>query len=182
MLLLSETILNQPVLSLRTGSQVAEIVSFIINPNNFKVEGFYCHDRQDKEDLVLLYQDIRNIIAQGVIINDHDVLSAPDILIRLQEVLKINFVLIGKPVQTVSKTKVGKVRDFAIDSESFFVQKLYVGQSIIKSLSAGQLSVDRSQIIEVTDDKIIIQEILKPTKATSPATQNAPTSFSSPVS
>jgi uncharacterized protein YrrD len=179
MLLLSETILNQPVLSLRTGSQIAEIFSVIINPNDFKVEGFYCHDRQGKADLVLLYQDIRNIIAQGVIVNDHDVLSSPDILIRLQDILNINFVLIGKPVQTVSKIKVGKVRDFAIDSESFYVQKLYVGQSLIKSLSAGQLSVDRSQIIEVTDDKIIIQEILKPTKVAVPATQNTATSFSS---
>ena len=174
MLLLSETLLNQPVLSLRTGGQIAQIYGFIINPNNFKVEGFYCHDRLSKENLVLLYQDVRNIIGQGVIVNDHDVLSQPDILVRLQDTIKINFILIGKSVVTVGKTRVGKVKDFAIDSETFYVHKIYVGQSIIKSLSTGQLSIDRSQIVEVTDNKIIISELLNTAKssvtATSPST------------
>lgn len=176
MLLLSDTILNKPVLSLRTGGQVAQVFAYIINPNNFKVEGFYCHDRLGKQDLILLYQDIRNIIGQGVIINDHDVLSSPDILVRLQDILKINYVLIGKPVVTISKTRVGKVKDFAIDSETFYVQKIYVGRSLIKSFNTGQLSIDRSQIIEVTDNKIVIQELLNQNKVTVP---KAATSFSS---
>jgi uncharacterized protein YrrD len=176
MLLLIETILNKPVLSLRTGGEVAQIFGYVVNPNNFKVEGFYCHDRLSKQDLILLYQDIRNIIGQGVVVNDHDVLSTPDILVRLQEVLKINYSLIGKPVETVTKVKVGKVKDFAIDSETFYIQKIYVGRNIIKSISSGQLSVDRSQIIEVTDNKIIIQELLNTAKVAVP---NAATSFSS---
>ncbi len=169
MLLLSQTILNKPVLSLRTGGQIAHIFNYIINPNNFKVEGFYCHDHESKKDLILLYQDVRNIIGQGIIVNDQDVLSTADILVRLQEVLKINFVLIGKPVVTVGKEKVGKVKDFAIDSETFYVQKIYVGRSLIKSLGSGQLSIDRTQIIEVTDTKIIIQELINPVKAGVPS-------------
>lgn len=176
MLLLSQTIINKPVLSLRTGSQIAQITAYIINPNNFKVEGFYCHDRLAKADLVLLYQDVRNIIGQGVIVNDHDVLSTPDILVRLQSVIKINYMLIGKPVVTVSKEKIGKVKDFAIDSETFYVQKIYVGRSILKSFSTGQLSVDRSQIVEVTDNKIVIQDLLNQKKVGVPA---ATASFSS---
>lgn len=179
MLLLSETLLNQSILSLRTGSQVAQVYGFIINPNNFKLEGFYCHDRKSKENLVLLYQDVRNIIGQGIVVNDHDVLTQPDVLVRLQDVLKLNFVLIGKSVVTIGKNKVGRVKDFAIDSESFYVQKIYVGQSIIKSLSNGQLSIDRSQIIEVTDNKIIIQELLKTNKAGVSANTNPATSFGS---
>jgi|ERR1035438_9487894 hypothetical protein len=179
MLLLSETLLNQSILSLRTGSQIAQVFGFIINPDNFKVEGFYCHDRLSKQDLVLLYQDIRNIIGQGIIVNDHDVLSPPDILVRLQDILKINYLIIGKPVVTVSKVKVGKVKDFAIDSDTFYVQKIYVGQSIMKSFNSGQLSIDRSQIIEVTDSKIIIQELLKTDKSSVPAAASNATSFSS---
>lgn len=178
MLLLSESLLNKPVVSLRTGSQVAEVFGFIINPNNFKLEGLYCHDKLSKENLILLYQDVRNIIGQGVIVNDHDVLSAPDILVRLQEILKIGFVLIGKPVVTIAKERVGKVKDFAIDSETFYIQKIYVGQSIMKSLSTGQLSVDRSQIIEVTANKIIIQELTNPGKVNAPATATSLSSSS----
>jgi uncharacterized protein YrrD len=176
MLLLSETILNQPILSLRTGSQIAQIFGFIMNPDNLKIEGFYCHDRLDKKDLVLLYQDIRNIISQGIIVNDHDVLSAPDILVRLQEIIKLDFLLIGKTVETIDKQRVGKVKDFAIDSETFFVQKIYVGRSLMKSFNNSQLSIDRSQVIEITDNKIIIQELLKSDKAivTAPSLSSSP--------
>jgi sporulation protein YlmC with PRC-barrel domain len=169
MLLLVNKLINRPVLSLRTGGQVAVTYGCIISPDNLKIEGLYCHDRASKQNLILLYQDIRNIIDQGIIVNDHDVLSTPDVLVRLQDILKLNFSLIGKQVVTISKQKVGKVKDFALDSETFYIQKLYIGQSVIKSLSTGQLSVDRTQIVEVTDAKIVIQEILKTSKLTSPA-------------
>ena len=178
MLLLCETILNKPVLSLRTGGQVAQIFKFIINPDNFKVEGFYCHDRLSKEDLILLYQDVRNVINQGLIVDDHDVLSTPDILIRLKDIIKIDFILIGKLVETVSKEKVGKVKDFAIDSETFYVQKIYVGRSLIKSLNNSQLSIDRNQIVEITSSKIIIQDLAKRNKI---SVANVATSFGSPT-
>jgi sporulation protein YlmC with PRC-barrel domain len=148
-------------MSLRTGQQVATITAPIINPNNLKIEGFYCADRFEKDPLVLLYQDIRDIIAQGFVVDDHDVLSTPDELIRLKEVLDINFVLIGKPVVTTSKESVGKVSDFATELETMYIQKIYVSRSIMKSLTGGNLGIDRNQINEITDRKIIINELLK---------------------
>lgn len=170
MLQLSGTLLNRPVLSLRTGGQIATTVSAIINPNNLKIEGFYCDDRFEKGQLVLLYQDIRDVIKQGIVVNDHDVLADPAELIRLQDIIKINFELIGKPVVTENKNRLGKVSDYAVEIETMFVQKLYVSQSLLKSFSGGSLSVDRSQILEITNRKIVIQEPLRPTKATATAT------------
>lgn len=176
MLLLSESVLSKPVLSLRTGGIVALIESAIINPTNLKIEGFYCQDRLSKNKLILLYQDIRNVVSQGVIVNDYDVLSSPDILVRLQDILKLKFTIIGKPVVTIQKEKVGKVRDFAFDSDSFFVQKLYVGRSLIKALGSGQLSIDRTQIIEVTTSKVIIQDLLKTAKTGATVSATSPLS------
>ena len=161
MLQLSATLLNKSVLSLRTGSVIAGITGPIINPDSLKIEGFYCQDRFDKKTLVLLYQDIREILAKGYVVNDHDVLTPPDDLVRLQKVMERQFELIGKPVQTVSKQKVGKVSDYAIETETMFIQKIYVTQSIIKNFTGGTLSVDRSQINEVTRKHIIINELLK---------------------
>src|SRR5690242_7642928 len=85
MLQLSGSLTNRPIMSLRTGGQVAEALKPIINPNNLKIEGFYCQDRFSKDQLVLLTQDIRDVVAQGLIINDHDVLSDPSELVRLQK-------------------------------------------------------------------------------------------------
>lgn len=166
MLRLSESILNQPVMSLRTGQQVAMARQPIINPNNLKIEGFYCNDRFTKDELVLLYQDIRDIIPQGFVIDDHDVLTPADELVRLKDIMQLNFTLIGKPVVTVNKERVGKVSDFATEMETMYVQKIYVSQSLLKSFSGGNLGVDRSQINEITDRKIIINELLKGTPAT----------------
>jgi sporulation protein YlmC with PRC-barrel domain len=166
MLQLSESLLNKPVMSLRTGQQVATAVEPIINPNNLKIEGFYCTDRFDKGELILLYQDIRDIIAQGFVIDDYDVLTPAVELVRLKEVMQLGFKLIGKPVVTVSKTKVGKVTDFATEVETMYIQKIYVSQNMFKNFSGGNLGVERNQINEITDKKIIINELLKGTPLT----------------
>jgi sporulation protein YlmC with PRC-barrel domain len=166
MLQLSESLLNRPVMSLRTGQPVATAVEPIINPNNLKIEGFYCTDRFSKDRLVLLYQDIRDVIPQGFVVDDHDVLTPPDELVRLKETLNIGFTLIGKPVVTTSKERVGKVGDYATEMETMYIQKLYVTQNMFKSFTGGSLGVDRNQINEITDKKIIINELLKGTPAT----------------
>lgn len=168
MLLLSSTLLNKQVLSLRTGSPIATVSTPIINPDNLKIEGFYCIDRFDKKQLVLLYQDIRDIMPNGYVVNDHEVLAEPSELVRLQKILKINFELIGKHVVTISKEKVGKVSDYATESETMYVQKIYVAQSVLKSLTGGSLSIDRTQINEITPKRIIINELIKSSPA--PAT------------
>jgi sporulation protein YlmC with PRC-barrel domain len=170
MLQLSNSLLNQPVLSLRTGTVVATAISPIVNPDNLKIEGFYCQDSRDKKQLVLLYQDIRELIDKGFVVNDHDVLVEPGELIRLKKVLDINYQLIGKHVVTISKERVGKVTDYAVEVNTMMIQKLYVAQSIIKSLTGGSLSIDRNQINEITPKRIIINELAKKAPATAPAT------------
>ena len=78
MLQLSQLLLNRPILSLRASATIGHTLTPIINPNNLKIEGFYCRDRFDKKtDKVLLYQDIREILPQGIIVNDRDALTDP---------------------------------------------------------------------------------------------------------
>jgi sporulation protein YlmC with PRC-barrel domain len=170
MLQLSNSLLDKSVLSLRTNSPIATITGPIINPNNLKLEGFYCQDRFDKKQLVLLYQDIRDMLPQGYVVNDHDVLSDPSDLVRLKDILALNFDLIGKQVVTVSKEKVGKVSDYAVEIETMYIQKVYVAQSIMKSFTGGSLSVDRSQINEITPQRVIINDLMKRAPAAATAT------------
>lgn len=165
MLQLSGSLLNRPVMSLRTGQQVGTTLEPIINPNNLKIEGFYCSDRFDKGELVLLYQDIRDIVAQGFVVDDHDALTSPEELVRLKDTMEINFKLIGKPVVTVAKERLGKVSDYAVEVETMYIQKIYVAQSMFKNIAGGNLGVERNQINEITDKKIIINELLKGTPA-----------------
>ncbi len=151
-------------MSLRTGGQIARVISAIINPNNLKIEGYYVQDSVDKKSkLILLYQDIRDVIGKGLVVNDHEVLAHSSDLVRLKKILDLNFQLIDKPVYTVSKERLGKVNDYAVETNTMYVQKLYVGQSLLKSFTGGSLSVDRTQIVEITSRKIVIQDILQGT-------------------
>lgn len=147
-------------MSLRTGQPVGTATSAIFNPDNLKIEGFYCADRFSRKELVLLYQDIRDVIPQGLVINDHDVLVEPHDLVRLKKVMDIGFELIGKQVVTVGKQHLGKVTDFATEIETMYVQKLYVSQGLLKGLTRGSLGIDRSQIQEITDKKIVVDDLL----------------------
>lgn len=147
-------------MSLRVGGQVATTTSAIINPDNLKIEGFYCQT-PDKRQLVLVYQDIRDVIPQGVVVNDADVLSEPGELVRLKKVMDIGFELMGKKVVTEEGEKLGKVSDFAAETSTMFVQKIYVSQSVLKSFAGGNLGIDRSQITETTDKTIVIRELTK---------------------
>jgi sporulation protein YlmC with PRC-barrel domain len=100
-------------------------------------------------------------MPQGFVVNDQEVLSESGELVRLQEIIKLGFTLIGKPVVTQSKDKVGKVSDYATEVDSMYIQKLYVSQPLLKSLTSGSLSIDRSQIMEITSRRIIIADLLQ---------------------
>lgn len=168
MLQLSAGLLNASVMSLRTGDEIARVTQAIINPGNLKVEGFYCLDRYNKQELILLSQDIRDILPKGLVVNDFDVLVDAGELVRLKKVLSINYNPLGKQVVTVDKRKVGKVSDYAVETSSMYIQKLYVSQSIMRSLTNGSLSIDRSLVHEITPKRIVITELNSKAPATAP--------------
>lgn len=158
MLQLSKNIIGIDVMSLRTGGKVATATEPIINPHNLKIEGWYCEDIFSKETLILLAQDVRDFVPQGLAINDHEVLADPDELVRLHDILKLEFSLIGKTVVTNHKRRIGKVADYALETTTLVIQKLYVSRPMYKSITDGQLSIDHSQIVEINDKKIIVRE------------------------
>lgn len=158
MLQLSGMIINRPVLSLRTGTQAATALAPIINPNNLKIEGFFCRTNSRKQ-LILITQDIRDVLPQGIVVNDEDALTDQAELVRLKSIITINFELLGKHVETVGKQRLGKVSDYATETSSMFIKKLYVTQPIYKNFNGGNLGVDRTQIVEITDKKIVVSDL-----------------------
>jgi len=150
---------NRPILSLRTGTVIGQTITPVINPDNLKIEGFYAQDYASRKQLILLSQDIRDVLPQGLVVNDQEVLTEPDELVRLHRLLETHFELLGKPVVTTSRDKVGKVSDFSTEVETMYIQKIYVTQSLFKNFTGGNLGVDRSQIVEITDKRIIINDL-----------------------
>jgi len=158
MLKLYESTPGTAVLSLRAGSPVGTLIQPIINPNNLYIEAWLVEDSRSKEQLVLLSNDVREVVPQGFAINDYEVLSHLDDLIRLQNVVELKFELLGLRVTSESGKNYGKINDYAFETNNFYIQKLYANQPLVKNLNVGALSIDRSQIVEITDKRIIIED------------------------
>jgi hypothetical protein len=157
MLRMSGSLLNRPVISLRSSQQIAIALQPIINPHNLKIVGWWCKASAGSGNLVLLSDYVRESNGRGLAVNDEDALSSPDELVRHKEILNINFQLIDKTVKT-KRSKLGKVHDFSYN-EGMFVQKLYVARPLVKVFaSEDTLIIDRTQILEVTDDHILVSD------------------------
>lgn len=169
MLTLGQQLLGKKIMSLRISRPIGVITEVIVNPNNLKIEGWHATDLGDKKHVVLLSQDVRDILPQGFVVNDHEALTHPDELVRLKEILSYNFSLIDKTVVSNHKRRIGKVTDYAFDKDNFIIQKLHVGQSILKSFTGGALMIDRNQIIEITNRRITVREATAEDTAPMPA-------------
>lgn len=142
-------------MSLRTGSQIAIAETPIINPHNLKILGWWCGGPDGRQ--VLLSDEVRDFVPEGIAVNNEEALSEPADLVRHQEILDINFDLMDKPVRT-KRQKLGRVNDYSYN-DGMFVQKLYVTRPLRKVFSAEDtLIIDREQIIEVTDKYIMVRD------------------------
>ena len=156
MLRLSASLRNQPVLSLRSGGSIATAIEPIINPHNLKIVGWWCKAAGGQE-LALLTDNVREILTTGLAVNDEADLSDQQDLVRHKDILEIRFQLMDKLVRT-KRQKLGKVSDFSYN-DGFFVQKLYVARSLVKVFAKEDtLLIDRSQILEVTDNYILVND------------------------
>jgi len=157
MLRMSGSLFNIPVISLRLGQPIATAQEPIINPHNLKIVGWWCKDSENGSSEVLLSDDVREILAQGIAVNDESALSSPEDLVRHKEILDAHFKLVDKLVKTKHQ-KIGKVHDFSYN-DGMFVQKLYVARSLIKVFTSEDTAiVDRTQIIEITDTYILVRD------------------------
>lgn len=145
-----------PLFSVRSAGRIGTANQPIINPHNLHIDGFYATAMNGQNSGVILDIDIRDFSFKGLIINNHEDISDAEDLVRLKPIIELDFKLIGKAVYQ-NKSRIGKVSDYAVDSSSLFIQKLYVTPSLLKSFGANELIFDRQSIIEVTDTKIVVK-------------------------
>lgn len=158
--------MGKPVASIQSGHRVAVVRGLILDPRNMKVFALTVDSPNLGSNLVVHTEDIRNIDHQGIIIDNNDqLMSADDDLVRLKEVTEIDFKLLGKSVYTEKGKKLGKVADFVVDTDTFMIMKIHVERSLVKSFSTSQLIIDRSQIVKVTDQRIIVKSTSKKSKS-----------------
>ena len=158
MFVLSNRLLKVPIMSIQTGTPLAYTAEPIIDPRKLHIVAFYCEGSKLNEDENILHtSDIREVSDIGFIINSSDDLMDGDGLVRLNEIVEYKFQLIGIPVYEDRGRKLGVVSDYIVETESFLISKLHVRRPLLKSFSTAELIVDRKQIIEVTNKRIVVR-------------------------
>ncbi|MEX0748902.1 MAG: hypothetical protein WD467_02605 [Candidatus Saccharimonadales bacterium] len=155
MLKRSDQLQDITVASLHTGRDIDVVGAIVLNPFDLSVAGFHLTEDPGK---ILLVSDIREIGAGQFIVDSSDVIAEEGDLLRLKDVLKLNYQLVGKQVRSKSGQKLGHVKDYVIDDVSWKVQKLHVKQPIWKSLTEATLIIDRRQVIEVNDHSVTVED------------------------
>ncbi|MFV0484740.1 MAG: PRC-barrel domain-containing protein [Candidatus Saccharimonadales bacterium] len=160
MLIVGSKLLGYPVLSLHVGGEIARTEAAIINPEGLKVVAYTLNGpvlkNQDVGN-ILEISDVRELSPRGMIVDSSDDFVIREDIIRLDEVMKLNFRLVGLRVVSQDGKKLGKVSDYTVDSGSFMIYQIIVQRPAMKALLDPELTINRSQIVEIDDYQITIK-------------------------
>lgn len=157
MLVYASKLLGAPVLSMQATSQVATIATPIVDPDSLKIVAFFVSGPLVKNTNILDAKSIREYSKYGCVIDSIDELAEKDDIVKVSKIIDLNFNLNGLKVETKKGTKLGKVIDFTVTPDDFTVQQIIVKRPLVKSFLDPELTIPRSEIVEVTDYKIIVK-------------------------
>ncbi|HUC86877.1 MAG TPA: hypothetical protein VMR75_00925 [Candidatus Saccharimonadales bacterium] len=175
MYILANQLTDLPIMSLQTGQAIAVVKQPIVNLATLEVMAIGCNvGRLRRHQGVILMRDIRQFASDCIIIDSFDEIENPDEIVRLREVMAHNFNPIDKLVVSASGQRLGRVEDYTINLKTYMLQKLYVHQSLMKSILFNNLVVDRTQIIDVSQQRFTVKDTEVREGALAPALPHSP--------
>jgi sporulation protein YlmC with PRC-barrel domain len=148
-----------PIVSLQTGEAVAWLRRPILEPATLEIVAFRSEiaDRRRRSQ-VLLTADIRQYATDCILVDSDEELTDQADVVRLQALIHTNYNPTGKHVVTDAGRKLGTVEDYSVNLESNRVKKLFVRQSLLHAWIGTSLTVDRTQILDITGDRIVVRD------------------------
>lgn len=157
MILLGSNIIKTPIVSIQTGAVIAHTTRAVVDPANLSIEAYVVNGPRVGKGLAYIrIADIREISDLGAIVDSDDELVQPGDVVKLDELEKLNFNLLGMQVTDEKRHKLGKIVDYTIDMGSFYIQQLTVKRPLMRSLTDTELLIHRTQIIEINNKSIVV--------------------------
>ncbi len=145
-------------MSLQVGDRIAETSAPVIDPRNLAIVAYEVEGPTlDERPSFVRIADIRELSDLGMIIDSSDELVGKDDVIKLGELYRLGFTPIGKIVIDTNRKKLGKVEDYTVDTDSFYIQQLSVRGGLFASLSTTGHVIHRTQITEINDTQIVVE-------------------------
>lgn len=160
MLLFGSTLINQAIMSLQTGGELARTSSAVIDPYRLVIRAYKLTGQQLEEpnNSYIRIEDVREIGNVGFIVDSNDEIIRGTDIIKLKKLIDLDFSLVGLKVIDQSENKIGTVVDYSIDVSTFMIYQLVIKRPFWQSFNDPELIVDRSKIIELDNQRVIIKE------------------------
>ena len=149
-----------PALSLHIGGPTAWTREAIIDPKKLQIVGFYVDGPLVTEETgnILEVSQIREFAPVGMVIDSVDVLTHVEDVVRLMKIVEIGFEFLGLEVVTKKGEKLGKVSDYVVDTLTYKIMQFTVKRPLLKGFLDPELILPRTEIVEITDDKVIVKD------------------------
>lgn len=154
---LESNLIGQPVMSLQTGQIVAWIGPPVLDIATLEVIAFTCRLPHGHEPLLVMASDVRQYASDCVIIDDEDELTNPEDIVRLNSEHR-RYSPLGTQVIADTGRRLGIVEDYSINLDTSRVQHLHVRQPLWRGLFNSNLIIDRTQIIDITPERITVRD------------------------
>ena len=145
-------------MSIQTGKRLATLGEPIVDPNDLSIVAFYVNGPLlDYNPAVLFTSDIREVGSLGAIVDSSENLMSPNGLVRLEEVINYGFRLFGIKVIDDHKHKLGTVESYGFNPDTSSIEQLYLKPNLGKRFLTASLTINRNQIIEIDNQKIVVK-------------------------
>ena len=160
MLVTNSKLIGTTILSVQAGGPIASITSPIIDPDNLKIIAFELEGPAAPKNgaNILDVSSIREYSNLGMVVDDADEFVTADDVIKISDVLALNFNLIDLKVKTRKGTKLGHIQDFTVNPVDFIIQQIIVKRPPVKAFLDPELTISRREIIEVTDYEVVVKD------------------------
>lgn len=160
---------NLPVLSLQTGQPLGTVVRPLVKRSSLEIAALICEATGiRRQTSVIMMRDVRQVAGDCIIIDSFEDIEDAREIVRLRDVVEDNFNPMGKLVVTEAKHQLGRVEDYTINLETYMLQKLYVQQSMLKSILFNSLVIDRTQITDIGPKQFTVRDATEPDVSLAP--------------
>lgn len=158
MLLLGSRLIGAPIMSLQTGAKLAQTTKPLVDPATLRIAAYEVDGPLLTEKPAFIRtEDIREYGRLGMIIDSSDELLGLDDVIKIKQIYDLEFSLVGIRVIDENKRKLGKVEDYTLETDNFAIQQINVRRGFLQGITDTGFLVNRSQIIEISDDYIVVK-------------------------
>ena len=158
MLMLNSKIETTPVMGLQTGSQLATVGEALIDPANLQIVAYNLENNSySNEPMFVRIAELRELSRVGFIVDSGEDFILQSDVIKIRDLIELDFHLIGMKVIDEDGNNLGKIIDFAFSFLDFRVQQIIVKRPLFRSFNTPELTIHRNQITMIDNEKITVK-------------------------